>query len=133
MLRVGDYIGTPFVDGGRDPAAGLDCWGLVMAVMRQMGIEIPDYTISCFDSSAVGDQARQDMARCLEPVSQPEPGAIVLMSTDPEVPGAIQHFGVCIDSRRFIHTSERTGCIVTRVSDRFWVHRIKGFYRWKTA
>ena len=104
-----------------------------MAVMAQVGVTIPDYTISCFDSGAIGDRVRADMEKCLEPVGRAETAAVVVMSTDPHAPESIQHFGVCIDRHRFIHTSERTGCIVTKVSDRFWAHRIKGFYRWKTA
>lgn len=132
MLPVGKYIGVPFVDGGRDAPHGLDCWGLIMLVMADAGIQIPDYKISCFDSGEIGERARKDMQRCLERIDGPETGAIVLMSTDPEVPDAIQHFGVCVDSRRFIHTSERTGCIITRTNDRFWTNRIKGYYRWIT-
>jgi hypothetical protein len=35
------YLGVPYVFGGSDPAAGLDCSGLVQLVFRQLGIALP--------------------------------------------------------------------------------------------
>ena len=35
------YLGVPYVFGGADPAAGLDCSGLVQLVFRQLGIALP--------------------------------------------------------------------------------------------
>lgn len=33
-----DYIKIPYIYGGNDPATGLDCSGLVMNVMRKIGL-----------------------------------------------------------------------------------------------
>ena len=41
LWSLGTSSGSRSVDGGRDPAAGLDCWGLVMAAMRKYGREVP--------------------------------------------------------------------------------------------
>lgn len=129
QLDVNKYIGVPFVDKGRDPETGLDCWGLIVAVLNDMGITIPDYNISCFDSTKIGDTARSDMEKYLVQAN-PEQGAIVLMSTDPDAPKSINHFGVCLDKWQFIHTSSRTGVLITKRNDRFWQYRIRGYYRW---
>lgn len=126
-----DLMGVPFVDGGRDPKAGLDCWGLLMEVCSRIGYDVPDFTVSCFDTSEIGELARIEMARQLEPAETPAPGAVVTMALDPEAPDEIQHFGVCINNRRFIHTTKETGVIKTMLSHRFWGRKIKGFYHWK--
>lgn len=131
QLDVSDLIGTPFVDGGRDPKVGLDCWGLFAEVMRRAGILVPDYKISCFDSSQIGRAARHALATQWERTDKPEPGAGVVLEIDPEKKNCIQHFGVCINKFQFIHTLEKSGCIITRLDDRYWKGKIKGFYQWK--
>jgi len=37
-----ELIGVPYVLGGRDPATGLDCVGVVLAALRMQGIELAD-------------------------------------------------------------------------------------------
>lgn len=37
-----DLVGIPFVEGGRDPAVGLDCLGIVLEGLRRLGIESED-------------------------------------------------------------------------------------------
>src|SRR4029077_19729927 len=40
---INDYVGVPYRHNGRD-RAGWDCWGLVLAVYRDMlGLELPDW------------------------------------------------------------------------------------------
>lgn len=40
--RTIDWLGIPFVSGGRDRATGMDCLGVVVAYMRAHGATIPD-------------------------------------------------------------------------------------------
>ena len=55
-IKLDDLIGLPFIDGGRDPSVGFDCWGLSTEVFRRYGIELPDYKISCEDASRISRQ-----------------------------------------------------------------------------
>ena len=56
-----DLIGVPFVDGGRDPKSGLDCWGLVKEAFRRQGCEVPDYHISAIEAADIaGTMKRQE-------------------------------------------------------------------------
>ena len=122
-------IGIPFVDGGRDPATGLDCWGLMMAAFRVFGLEIPDYKISCFKTPDIYMAAVHESGLRWDPVTAPQLGDVVTMALDPDYPGMIQHFGMMIDRERFIHTLQKTGSIVTPVHHPFFKGKITGYLR----
>ena len=119
------------MDGGREPATGLDCWGLVLAVRARMGLYTPDYTESAFNSEAVGRAALVGLASGDWVDCQPGPGAVVLMALDSNLPGVIQHFGVCLDKRTFIQIIEEHGVQAWPLDHPFFKHRIKGFVEWK--
>ena len=125
-----DLIGIPFVDGGRDPRAGVDCWGLFMLAMRRLGHEVPDYTISCFATATIDDAVKSASPAQWGQVERPDPGVAVTFALDPQVPEAIQHFGMCIDRWRFLHTLRKTNSMLSRCDDRYWRNKIRGFYRW---
>lgn len=37
-----DLVGVPFLEGGRDPAVGVDCLGIVLLGLHRLGIEAED-------------------------------------------------------------------------------------------
>ena len=53
LRNLKKYIGVPFLDGGRDPSVGLDCWGLFLLVEKEFGISVPDFTIPCDDAESI--------------------------------------------------------------------------------
>lgn len=129
---VADLVGTPFVDRGRDPATGLDCWGLVMEVQRRLGRAIPDYLSSAFDP-------RETDARMHEAtgpggdwlmVPIPHPGDVVCMNLEKAMPELVQHFGVYLGRHRFIHVLEGRNCEISTLHDLAWNKRMRGFGRW---
>jgi cell wall-associated NlpC family hydrolase len=123
-----ELIGIPFVDEGRNPATGLDCWGLVMAAMRKHGKKVPDFKISCYDPRVPG--VFQLAVIDWEKAEGPEEGAVVAMANDPERPGVVQHFGVCIGEGRFIHAMEKIKSCAPRLDHPFWKNKVRGFYKW---
>lgn len=125
-----DILGTPFVDKGRDPARGLDCWGLFMLIMRRFGLDVPDYGISSLDSEAIHFCFLGERGGPWRAAPCPARGMAVAMRLDPKMPQMVQHYGVCLDDRRFIHTLRKTGVLVTRINHRFFKDRIAGFYEW---
>lgn len=133
-LRVEDLIGVPFVSGGRNAETGLDCWGVALAVQRRLGVQVPDFKVSAFNTPEISGTAAAAMASgCWLTVDQPEPGDMVLMSVDSRMPGLINHFGVFIGDNRLIHTLEKTGCLIWRLDHPFLKHKLKGFMRWNPA
>ena len=123
-IQLNDLIGLPFIDGGRDPAVGLDCWGLSTEVFRRYGISLPDYKISCEDASRIHGQVKEQQAfwrRCGQEI--PVPALMVIRFTV-----YCDHTGVYIGQGRFIHTRKGIGVSIDRVDNPAWAKRIEGFY-----
>lgn len=126
-----DLVGIPFRRRGRDPKIGLDCWGLFRLAMERFDNKMPDFDVdpmSIVEISEIG--AKERTSGRWEKIEKPEPGCAVAMSLHPDMPEVIQHVGVCVDKRRFIHTLVKTGSIVSRVNDHLGGPKIRGFYRW---
>lgn len=123
-INLDDLIGLPFVDGGRDPAVGLDCWGLSTEVFRRYGIELPDYKISCEDASRIDSKVNEQRLfwhRCEGEI--PIPALVVIRFTV-----FCDHTGVYIGNGKFIHTRKEVGVNIDRVDSPAWSKRIDGFY-----
>ena len=123
-IRLDDLIGLPFIDGGRDPAVGFDCWGLSTEVFRRYGIELPDYKISCEDASRISSQIDEQKPfwhRCEGEISVP---ALVVI----RFAVYCDHTGVYIGQGRFIHTRQEVGVNIDRIDHPAWAKRIEGFY-----
>lgn len=120
-----DYIGTPFVSGGRTLDA-LDCWGLVVDVyQRQLGIQLPSLAAHYTDASdpkqgiPLLQREAANWVRC-----EPEEFAVALFRPT----GAQLHVGVMIDAHRMLHTTPRTDCVVEYVH-RLYAGQFAGFWR----
>ncbi|MEW5725867.1 MAG: NlpC/P60 family protein [Thermodesulfobacteriota bacterium] len=158
-INLADLAHTPFQDGGRDPRRGLDCWGLVMEVLRRFGSLVPDYGagLSAFDSAGIaaifetvtlppGDKRGQEpfSPGVNEPprfmaekapvpfyrVDESRPGDVAALAIDARLPGLVQHFGVVLDGGRFIHVLKKQGVCCHSLGHPWLGPKIKGFYRW---
>ena len=127
--KLDDLIGKRFVNGGRKPVTGLDCWGLVMEVYRRYGISIPDFTVDAFAFQAIDVLAGKAVeSRVWERVHEfrdKDAPLVVLMRMHPKL---ITHVGVYIGHNRIIHTMKMTGIITSRASA--LKSRIVGYYRY---
>lgn len=124
-IDLSDLIGAPFVDGGRDPRMGLDCWGLACEVFRRYGFSLLDYQISCEDASRIDAQVAADLpewVRCSGPYPVP---ALVVMRFNSQL---CNHVGVHIGGGQFLHTAKRTGARVERLDHFYWARHIEGIY-----
>jgi cell wall-associated NlpC family hydrolase len=126
MIEVAKYIGKQFAWGGRGPDF-FDCYGLVQAIHRDLGIELPDYA-STDDKSLIHGLINDAQER-FQPLAQAISGAIVTFSVHPRY---VSHLGMVLDDvNRFIHIAENIHVTVERLSSPLFRGRIKGFYRWK--
>lgn len=129
-MNYTDLIGVPFQNRGRDCEHGLDCYGLVKEVYKRHGIEIPEY-----------DADYNDMERINELIEGNTQGYPWRELAEPKVPcliairfgspvGVVNHTAVYIGGGKFIHTRERVGVCIDRVSNPAWRRVIVGFYEY---
>jgi cell wall-associated NlpC family hydrolase len=130
LHNLANLIGVPFVDGGRDYLEGLDCWGMLLEVYSRNGITLPDYKIIAFDSPSIFKNMEETKQYWL-PVSEPEYLTVVSFAIDPHYPTFTQHFGVCLNERKFIHTRLKTGGVVEDINAPFWSKKRTGYWKWQ--
>jgi cell wall-associated NlpC family hydrolase len=123
-MDFNDLIGIPFLDGGRDPKIGLDCWGAAREIYQRFGCELPDYRVSAMDTPAITGKMEQEQSKW-EQVNYPLPiPCLVAIRLDDA--SWVNHVGVYVGEGKFIHAYLPTGVIVDRVNH--WKSRIVGFY-----
>jgi cell wall-associated NlpC family hydrolase len=124
-----EYIGIPFVSGGRD-RTGADCYGLARLVRtEQFGNRLPllsgDYT----DADNLAET--EALIRSKRPllagrnVETPEAGDLCVLKFH----GLPAHLGICAGGGWLLHTLKGTGSILQRVNDPHLVGRVEGWYR----
>ena len=105
-------LDMPYVSGGRGPATGFDCSGLVShAYLQGAGIRLQ------------GNAAA--MAKAMRPISVPEllAGDLVFFNT---LGYAFSHVGICLGDGRFVHASNpRTGVRVDRLDNKYYAARFE--------
>lgn len=121
---VKKYLGIPYKNHGRD-LNGLDCWGLLISIYRDYGVELFD--LQDYDS----EWARRGQNLILEnyyenwkKVEQYTTGDLMFIRYPRDV---VSHAGFYLDRGIFLHAS-RQGVITSRVQD--WKDKIYGYYRW---
>ena len=128
-LWAKDYVGIPFVSGGRD-RSGADCYGLVRLVRaEQFGDSLPllsgDYSDAnnYAETEALMRSQRPLLAGL--PVEAPESGDVCVL----KFRGIPTHLGICAGNGWLLHTLKRTGSVLQRLSDPHLAGRIEGWYR----
>lgn len=124
------YVGTPFLDGGRD-AFGCDCWGLVRRIYAdQLSIDLPSYgEISASELYEIAKA--MDAGRALDgpwvEVQKPKEFDVCLMLWEGK--RLIGHIGVCVDGKSIIHTEAGINAAIVPVIHSSIKRRIAGFWR----
>ncbi len=109
-------LDQPYARGGRGPATGFDCSGLVHHVVRQAtGRRL---------SGSAADLARQSRPIAREAL---QPGDLVFFNT---LGAPRSHVGVYVGGGRFVHASNpRTGVRIDQLAQRYWAERFENAQR----
>lgn len=137
------YIGIPYAEAGRDPVSGLDCWGLLVHVLRgQFQLAVPLYedrqwqgrahakelaafiTSESASWSCVWQRTATDQAPPPELV-RPGDGLLIRMEGNPV------HVAVVASWPWFIHTEVQHDSCLDRADTLKWSRRIQGVYRFE--
>lgn len=127
---VDQLIGTPYRCGGRDPVSGLDCWGVVVAVRRRLGLPVEDVLGYPEDWSAKG-QGHLDREVVRGPwdrIAEPGPGDVALYATRRD--GIADHAGIVID--RTWGAQQRRGTALHRYRLEAMRPFLVGYFRRRT-
>lgn len=126
---VDAWVGRPFAERGRGPAA-FDCWGLFRAVvLDRWGVELPSHA-----EAYTTDADRADLARVIEgsldewieiPAEDARLGDGVLI----RIMGAECHVGLVIAPDWMLHTFRGRDSTVEQLSALAWRNRVVGYFR----
>jgi cell wall-associated NlpC family hydrolase len=123
MIQYDDLIGVPFVYGGRDKQ-GLDCFGLVMEMLRRDGLNPCDYG---WDNEPAAIEAMMLSARESHWREIPfQPRALLLFRTG----RFVRHVAYTLSYSHFIHCWERSGGVVVEDFNEDWKRRLVGCYEY---
>jgi cell wall-associated NlpC family hydrolase len=123
-----DYVGIPFVSGGRD-RSGADCYGLVrLARMEQFGGRLPLLSGDYADADNVAET--EALMRSKRPLlagrrtEAPEAGDVCVLKFQ----GLPVHLGIYAGGGWLLHALKGVGSVLQRISDPRLAGRIEGWY-----
>ena len=113
VLFAMGLLDTRYSRGGRGPATGFDCSGLVSHVFQEAtGLRVQG------TSAELGQKARP------VPADQIQPGDLVFFNT---LGPRHSHVGVYVGNGRFVHASNpRTGVRMDHLANRYYAQRFEG-------
>ena len=110
------------------PYSKLDCWELVKKFYEEVfNIDMSVYNEDCRDTLNPAETSRYMEMHKLDflKVEKPDFGDILLL----KVQGLNAHLGVFLGNGTFIHTTDKTGSVIEKVSR--WKYRLEGYYKWQ--
>jgi len=117
------FVGIPFKDGGRDKN-GVDCWGLVKLMYKELGIDLPEFYIGAMQTLKI-ENALKSNEKNWTKLSEPEAPCLVLINISCGV--WADHVGFYIGDGKFLHCYRHTGVCIDRLNH--WKSRIIGYYK----
>ena len=104
------YLGTPYRYGGETPA-GMDCSGLVFRVFEDHSLTVPRVS-----------RDQYGLGRGVEP-QRLQAGDLVFFA---DTKGRVNHVGICLDRRRFVHASSSRGVVEDSLDSDYFRERFVG-------
>jgi cell wall-associated NlpC family hydrolase len=123
---VQKYLGIPYAHHGRD-MKGLDCWGLILLVYKDLGHQLIDIEKYDKDWANKGDNFFvENYHGQWEKVSAPRLFDIALFCNNK---GIACHAGLYIREGSIMHSLEKVGVALTKYSRVNTNRHLDGFYR----
>jgi cell wall-associated NlpC family hydrolase len=130
-MKVFDFIGIPFAEGGRDPAHGLDCYGLVWIGLRDLfGVHVPSYAgdyATPLDYDELRRLIHGEMSPWVDVTGQERAGDVALL----RVRGRPVHVGLVTAKGWMLHVEAGCETVQERYDGPQWKRRLIGVYRFQ--
>ncbi len=109
MLYVADLIGVPFLEFGRNPEIGLDCYGLCIECARRNGKILKDVALQKFDKNKVQNTIPELNVKKTDCIKE---GCILEFYGKSD--GRL-HVAYALDAKKFIQATETQGVRISTV------------------
>lgn len=116
--------GTPFHHQGRLAGVGLDCIGLIVVVLRAVGVEVADRTDYNPRPDGVSLIAALEAHQAVR-VKKIAAGDVLVFRYDQQP----QHVALAVSDTRLIHSFAPAGKVVESEIGAYWRRRLVGIYR----
>jgi cell wall-associated NlpC family hydrolase len=128
MGNYGDYIGIPYVKGGRNiaqPNEGLDCWGLACYFYKkEFNVILPIYQSINTNKDNIKDCSENlILTECystFEETSSSKLGDLILFRIG-QYP---IHIGIALDDKTMLHAHDKLGSVIERFDGLKWKNRL---------
>lgn len=132
MIPIGEtkekYLGIPFKHRGRNPEEGLDCWGFIICVFKDLGFDLLDLENYDFKWSLSGkNYFIENYWKNWKRVKNPVVYDGLLFHNGK---GVANHAGIYIGNDNFIHCC-KAGVVIGKVTAPKWKNKLVGFFRFK--
>lgn len=115
-----DLIGIQFALGGSNPKVGLNCYGLVREVYKNLNIELPEYQETALDAQTLTNAAGRDWIK----LDSPKPYSVALIRS--EGLASSFHLAIVTPEITLLHALPKKGVVVSPIEK--YEARIIGFY-----
>jgi cell wall-associated NlpC family hydrolase len=125
--KAREYIDTPFVHQGRMKNVGVDCAGLCVCVLTELGLILSDVKNykRIPDGNVFADTVNKNLTR----KDNMEVGDFLIFAFDSEP----QHIAIVsqLNPLKIIHSYQKVGKVVEHNAGRFWEQKIRGCFEIK--
>lgn len=121
------YLGVPYRHLGRD-LTGTDCYGLVVLIYKDLGIELPDYEYTAKWYQEGRDYYIEHYHELWKKVPELVLFDCILFKNTSNV---VNHIGLYLGENKFIHCYEDASVEVSDITGRFWNRQKYGYFRYK--
>jgi len=123
---VRECVGWPYVTGGRG-SDGIDCFGLILYILNELGLPIPDFPYSDTAEGQILFLSNFHRFGRRVSIANLKSGDVMLFKGDS---GVLNHLGVAFGRGKFIHAVVSCGVIVSKVEDKVWKRKFHSCYRY---
>jgi cell wall-associated NlpC family hydrolase len=127
---INKYLGIPYKHRGRT-LEGLDCYGLIISVYKDLGFELFD--LEDYERNWSSKERNLFLLNYYRQWERLEAyksnfDAVLFRAGEGGIPSMmVNHGGLVLSKRRFIHCC-RQGTVVCRLDDAQWAGKIEGYY-----
>ena len=121
------YLGAPYLHKGRS-IDGVDCYGLVALVYRELGIEIPDYEYKEKWYKDGKDYYVDNYHELWEKVDVLKEWDCILFKNRSNV---VNHVGIYLGDNKFLQCCEGSPVEVADITRKYWAKCTYGYFRYK--